>query len=119
MIIIHTKDTYVRPHKHLGKIEAFHVIKGVAKIVIFDDDGGVEKIIEVGDYSSSKVFYYKIEKPYYHTLLIDSDVFIFHEITSGPFNPKETLFAPWAPKDNEEKEILIFKNDLLKKICEE
>src|SRR4051812_15824469 len=28
MLIVHTANTYVRPHKHLNKIESFHVIEG-------------------------------------------------------------------------------------------
>jgi len=30
-------------------------------------------------------------------MLIDTDWVVFHEVTSGPFDPKTTEFAPWAP----------------------
>ena len=28
MMIIHKSDTYVRPHKHVGKSESFHLVDG-------------------------------------------------------------------------------------------
>lgn len=99
MFIVHTRDTYVRPHKHLGKSESFHVIQGVVDVVVFDDTGEVANVIEMGDYLSGKTFYYRIADPLYHTLLIRSEVIVFHETTNGPFERSDTLFAPWAPED--------------------
>ena len=40
MLIVHEKGIYVRPHKHVGKSESFHVIEGDVDIVLFDDAGG-------------------------------------------------------------------------------
>ena len=39
MIIVHARDAYVRPHKHIGKSESFHVIEGLLLVVVFDDEG--------------------------------------------------------------------------------
>jgi len=99
MLIVHTHDTYVRPHKHFGKSESFHVIEGAVDVVIFDDAGEIADVIVMGDYSSGKTFYYRIADPLYHTLLIRSEVIVFHETTNGPFERSDTLFAPWAPED--------------------
>jgi cupin fold WbuC family metalloprotein len=99
MFIIHTRETYVRPHKHLGKSESFHVIEGAVDVVVFDDRGEITEVIAMGDYSSGKTFYYRIADPLYHTLLIRSEVIVFHEATNGPFERSDTLFAPWAPED--------------------
>src|SRR5687768_8037033 len=41
MLIVHTRDTYVRPHKHLNKSESFHVIEGTVDVVIFNESGDV------------------------------------------------------------------------------
>lgn len=99
MLIVHTRDTYVRPHKHLGKSESFHLIEGAADVVVFDDQGSIADVIIMGDYSSGKTFYYRMADPLYHTLLIRSKVIVFHEATNGPFERSDTLFAPWAPED--------------------
>jgi hypothetical protein len=31
-----------------------------------------------------------------------------HETTNGPFDPRQTVFAPWAPKEGELVEIAAF-----------
>ncbi|MBU1910629.1 MAG: WbuC family cupin fold metalloprotein, partial [Verrucomicrobia bacterium] len=36
MLIVHAQMTYIRPHKHLTRIESFHVIEGEADVVMFD-----------------------------------------------------------------------------------
>lgn len=102
MLIVHSKKTYVRPHKHLNKIETFHVIEGKADVVIFDENGGIKKLVSLGDYASKSVFYWKMSEAYYHTVLINSEFFIFHEITNGPFNKNDVIFPSWAPEGNNE-----------------
>jgi len=105
MLIVHAKDTYVRPHKHLGKSESFHVIEGEADVVMFDDQGMVTDVIQVGPFSSGRPFFYRIADPLFHTLLIRSAVLVFHETTRGPFRRTETVFAPWAPDEGRVDEI--------------
>ena len=47
MLIVHHREAYVRPHKHLGKPESFHVIEGTAQVVIFEDDGRIREVLEM------------------------------------------------------------------------
>ena len=101
MLIVHTKGNYVRPHKHNNKSESWHIIKGMADVVLFDDAGNITEIIPMGDHSTSKRFYYRVHNPIYHSMLIRSEHFVFHEVTSGPFYKNDTIFAPWSPDENE------------------
>jgi cupin fold WbuC family metalloprotein len=101
MFIVHTKDAYVRPHKHLSKTESVHIIEGLADVVVFDDDGSITKVIRMGDYASGFRFYYRMSEPYYHMLLIRSDVVVFHETTNGPFKRTDTCFAVWSPDETD------------------
>lgn len=108
MIIVHTYGTYVRPHKHIGKPESFHVIKGAVDVIVFDDGGGIRKVIRLGAYSTGLAFYYRVSVPLYHTMLIRSDVLVFHEITRGPFVRTDTVFAPWSPPEDDLSECARF-----------
>jgi cupin fold WbuC family metalloprotein len=101
MMIVHTRDTYVRPHKHLNKSESFHVITGEAGVILFDESGAVCEAIRMGEYASGNRFYYRLSESRYHTLLIRSEVLIFHEVTTGPFQRQDTVFPAWAPEEGQ------------------
>ena len=102
MLIIHEKDIYVRPHKHLEKSESFHIIEGKADVVIFSEDGAVLDLIEMGNYRGAGVFYYRLSDPLFHTVIIKSEVVVFHETTNGPFRREDMIFAEWSPNEDEE-----------------
>jgi len=99
MFIIHTRDTYVRPHKHLGKAESFSILEGEVDVVLFEEDGRIARTIPMGAPGSGKPFYYRLADPIFHTLLIRTDFLVFHEATEGPFRREQTVFAPWAPEN--------------------
>lgn len=101
MFIVHMKDAYVRPHKHLTKSESLLVVEGRADIILFDEKGRIKEIVEMGDYLSGYDFYYKLKKPDYHTMLIKSAYLVFQEVTKGPFHKSGTQPAPWAPEEND------------------
>ncbi|HEX9871561.1 MAG TPA: WbuC family cupin fold metalloprotein [Candidatus Tectomicrobia bacterium] len=100
MLIVHTRDAYVRPHKHLNKAESFHIIEGVVDVVFFDDAGAITDMVHISTASDDR-FYYRVSGPRFHTLLIRSDFLVFHEVTSGPFIRDQTTFAPWAPEEDD------------------
>ena len=102
MLIVHTKGTYIRPHKHPNKSESFHIIEGDLDIVVFDDDGGVMEVIEMGEYSSGSQFYWRLSESHFHTVIPRSDFVVFHETTSGPFErATSNLAAPWSPAEDD------------------
>lgn len=97
MFIVHERHCYVRPHKHLKKIESIKIIEGEVDVVTFDDGGNVINVISMGDITSGKIFYFRLNQSEYHTFIIRSDVLVFHEITTGPFLRDETIYPKWAP----------------------
>lgn len=97
MLIAIRSDSYICPHRHLNKIESFHVVEGTADIVILSNNGEVIDAIKLG---LDDNFFYRLNDPYYHTLLIHSPVLVIHETTNGPFNPLASDFAPFAPPEN-------------------
>ena len=105
MLIVHEKCCYVQPHKHINKTESFHIIEGLVKIVLFCENGQISETIPMGDYATGNKFFYRLPPSQYHTLLIQSDVLVFHEITNGPFRLSDTVWAPWAPEETDKNEV--------------
>jgi cupin fold WbuC family metalloprotein len=98
MLIGIRADSYIRPHRHHNKVESFHLIEGAADIVILDEGGTLLEVIEL---SQSKNFYYRLDMPKYHTLLIQSPVLVIHEITNGPFVLEGGDAASFAPPEGD------------------
>lgn len=116
MLIVHERSAYVRPHKHPGKTESTHIIEGLVDVVMFDDDGQITQVISMGDYTSGKMFYFRMATPVFHTLIIRSDVLVFHETTNGPFDRRNTVFASWAPEDSDVNFVSTFVAELDDKV---
>ena len=100
MLIVHMGGTYVRPHKHLGKSESFHMIEGALKVFLFSDEGQLEDTIELGALETGRRFFYRLSTPKFHSVLPESDIVVFHEVTNGPFDRADCVFAPWAPAED-------------------
>ncbi len=120
MFIAFTDKTYVRPHRHIGKVESYHVIEGVVSIFQFDATGAVESSTLLGTFFSDLPFYYRLVDSGWHSLVCISPSAIIHEVTSGPFRPEDTLFAEWAPKpdrfDDAEEFVRRLKLSALKRV---
>jgi cupin fold WbuC family metalloprotein len=113
MLIVLHRGTYVRPHRHVNKSESFHIIEGTLMVVLFSDQGAIREVIPMGSYTSGRHFYYRLAKPTYHTVLLETEQAVIHETTNGPFNPHETEFAPWSPAENDAVEAARYQAELL------
>jgi cupin fold WbuC family metalloprotein len=96
MVIGVWEDSYVRPHRHPGKIESFHIVEGRLSIVIFDTAGRITNVtvLEAG----GDTCIYTLRKPLWHTVVPLSEYVAVHEITNGPFRKGEAEEAPWSPE---------------------
>lgn len=100
MLIVHGAGGYVAPHRHPGKSESFHMIEGAIDVVIFDMDGAVREVVPLGAPGSGRFLYYRLSKPWFHTVIPRSEVAVFHEVTNGPFRREDMVLAPWAPAED-------------------
>ena len=99
------KNTYIRPAKHLNKTESLSVISGSALLYFFHEDGKIRDIIKLGEYTSGHTFFYRMNLDIYHTLIVLSDYFIFHEVTKGPLNIEDTIMSEWSPDEEDQTSI--------------
>lgn len=97
MIIALWQDSYVPPHRHLGKSESFHIIRGALDIVFFDDAGQITRVVSLAEAGGIKPFVYRLSADYWHTVLVRTEVAVFHETTTGPFSKTHSILASWAP----------------------
>lgn len=104
MLIAISSDSYIHPHKHLGKSESFHIVEGIVDVVVFDDHGEIAEIIGLGDAASGRNFFYRLSDSAFHTLLIRTDYLVVHEVTNGPFMRDRTVLADFAPMESEKSE---------------
>ena len=109
MFIVHSKNTYIRPHAHIEKSESILILKGKLKYMIFDSSGKIKDTFIMSEYSNKKsIFYNRIKKNTFHSFIILSKYIIFLEVTSGPFKKSNTKFANWSPNEHDCKNGLKF-----------
>ena len=117
MLIARERGTYVRPHRHPRKTESMHVIEGLADIVILDEQGEIAEVVPMGDYPSGRAFYYRLNARSFHTIVVRSEMIVLHEITNGPFDPADTVYAPWAPEAADEEATRQYLADLDRRLA--
>jgi cupin fold WbuC family metalloprotein len=113
MIIAFTEESYVAPHRHLGKSESFHIVEGEADVVLFDERGDVLRVIRMGPPGSGRTWFYRISEPVYHTVIVRSPMLVLHEAASGPFVPCAPCGAPFAPPESDEEGSRRYRRELL------
>ena len=117
MIIAITPSSYIHPHKHPGKSEAFHIIEGEVDVVVFDDSGEITRVISLAARGGRHPFYYRLSTAYFHSLIVRSDLLVMHEITNGPFRPGDTIYASFAPDELDAPAAKVFQIELTKRVA--
>ncbi len=112
MVIAFCRDSYVRPHRHRGKNESFHMIEGELDVVFFDDSGRVARRVRMGPADSGRTVIYRLSNDQWHTVVVRTETAVVHETTNGPFDPQENEFAPWSPEPGERAAVARFMRQL-------
>lgn len=96
-------DSYIRPHCH--GIETLFGIQGLLALIVFNNDGAIERIQRFGIGSSSGTLNIaagiEIPSDKWHTVVSLASGSILLEIKAGPFDPNmPKSLAPWAPDES-------------------
>lgn len=113
MIIVHSKDQYIRPHKHMNNTESNYIIEGEMFVIVFDDYGNIKDTFKL---SKEENIAFRISKNYWHSIIPLSENVIFIEVKLGPFDKEDNIYPDWAPADNEISKIMEFQGILKSKI---
>ena len=96
----------------IGRSESFQLIDGALCVVVFDSRGTVTDVVSMDNSDVGCPFLYRIPADCFHTVLLLSSMVVFLETTGGPFNPSETVFAPWAPPVEKKDELSLYRQKL-------
>jgi cupin fold WbuC family metalloprotein len=108
MIVLQRRGTYVRPHHHEGKGEAFHMMTGRLGIACFNEAGDVLSLCVL---NPGEIF--RVAEGGIHALLPLTDPVIYHENKQGPFRRgTDSIYPKWAPPDSDSAGIAEFLGKL-------
>lgn len=98
MIIGISKDSYCRPHRHpIHFSESYHIIQGELLILFFDQNGN-EYHRETLEKNGKNVI--RINHSVIHMPISLSDVTVYHETLTGPFDKENMVeYMDWAPDE--------------------
>jgi cupin fold WbuC family metalloprotein len=116
MIICLQPRTYIRPHRHFGRAESGLGLHGLADAVFFDLNGNITDAWPMSTYESGKRFFYRIQEPVFHCLLLRDLPFVFHEVSTGPFSRESTEFAPWSPPEDAANAVSSYLDELSERV---
>ena len=98
MLIVHMRGTYIQPHINQRSAKSFLVVSGTMKLVLYDEDGSIRAHYRLSADDAEASVLIRLNRPYFHTLIVLSDTVVFLETTLGPHD--ETVYADFAPQPN-------------------
>jgi cupin fold WbuC family metalloprotein len=110
MLIVHSRDKYIRPHKNSASAKSWQIIEGELELVIFNDRGDIQEHCTMSPNSIDRNFIVRLSDCYYHTLIPITDQTVLLETILGPYDGTE--YAPWAPEEANKSEAIYYFNKL-------
>lgn len=83
-------------HRHLAREETYHMIEGRMRLQFFDEGGGRTNSYLLGAPGTGLPLLVRVPKGIWHATEPETDFAVFHESRPGPFDPKDTIPAPWG-----------------------
>lgn len=96
MVIALAQPTYIPPHRQLNKRKSYLLIEGELAVVFFDNTGRLIHTVRMGTVESGLNFLYSFSAEVWHTAFPLTAVAVYLETIAGPYQPRQTEFAPWS-----------------------
>jgi cupin fold WbuC family metalloprotein len=100
MLIVMARSAVELPQRRTLGFDTKIVIEGQATLRYYSPEGSQIRGVRLGGEAS---IYVHTGSSEYHSLLVESDWFVFLEILKGPFDASTTEFAPWALVEGDSK----------------
>ena len=100
MLIVMARSAVELPQRRTLGFDTKVAVEGQAKLRYYSPNGDLTRSVGLGGDDS---IYVHTASSEYHSLLVESDWFVFLEILKGPFDSSTTEFAPWALIKTKEK----------------
>jgi cupin fold WbuC family metalloprotein len=101
MLIVMHRSSYVRPHRHRGKVETLTVVEGQCDALLFNEAGHVTQLISMSPAAEGGSFFYRMPPGLFHTIIFRSEWLVYLETTIGPFDRANSEAADWAPPETD------------------
>lgn len=100
MIIRIEKQSYIAPHRQLGKTKTYVQLEGEMYLVFFDGKGKYleSDLLKAWGEGTSIV---RFDASIWHTVLPLNNESVYIETIEGPYNSKDTDYAAWAPTEDD------------------
>jgi cupin fold WbuC family metalloprotein len=111
-----TRETYVRPHRHLQppKHESFLVLEGQIAAFVFSDDGQIVACWRLG--GEANPLGIDLPAGLWHTVVPLSETAVCYEVKPGPWDPAtDKEFAAWAPAEGDDS-VQLYQRHLLERL---
>lgn len=110
-------ESYVRPHKHPVKPEAFVALRGSLLVVRYDDSGSpIEAVLIERDGPVKGV---EIPPGAWHSIISLEPGTVVFEVIQGPYDPAtHKVFALWAPPEESLEESATFNANVRRHFAE-
>ena len=111
MIILQHSGRYFRPHRHQGKGESCHIIRGTVAFFVFNDDGSIADSSVVGKDAG---LLFRSGPDLWHTVIPVSEYAVYHESKPGPYlNQNDSIYPDWAPSGDKPELAANYMENLL------
>lgn len=101
MLIAVCRDSYIRPHKQRRNGKSYILIEGSLNVAFFDDDGRLTRKLKMSRDGVAGPAMVRFQSDQWHTVAATSDVALYLEIAAGPYDARDTIYAPWAPAESD------------------
>lgn len=95
MLVAVRRDSFLPAHAHRDKPESIIALEGLAELVLYDELGNIVDKVALGAPGGARPFHRRIPANTFHTLSVETEYFLFHEITLGPWHKGDMILAPW------------------------